>query len=98
MATRNATRHFIFRTARSRSEPFRFGFQDATAALSLVLGRLRVKRRVMSSVSLLFRMLAIRDRAGDDTFTRLVLFEGKQGHGLHSIDSPAEDRPSHGAV
>jgi hypothetical protein len=27
----------------------------------------------------------------DDTATRMVIFEGKQGHGLHFTDSPAED-------
>jgi hypothetical protein len=34
--------------------------------------------------------LALRDTQ-DDAFTRLVLFEGKQGHGLHFTDTPAED-------
>jgi hypothetical protein len=34
--------------------------------------------------------LSLRDTR-DDAFTRLVTFEGKQGHGLHFTDTPAED-------
>jgi uncharacterized protein DUF4823 len=34
--------------------------------------------------------LSLRD-IRDDAVTRLVTFEGRQGHGLHFTDSPAED-------